>query len=59
MTNKTENEVYFEFLNDMRASGRFNMFQGPQLLTQMYGMNTKKAREVWVLWTKTFERIEA
>jgi hypothetical protein len=43
---------YFEYLTDLRDSGRVNMYAAPAMLQSIFGLNKKDAREVFNKWTE-------
>ena len=48
------NDLYFEFLDDLRDSGIMNMMGAPRELQNEFGLNKIQAREIFGLWTKQF-----
>lgn len=46
---------HFTFLDNLRESGRVNMFGAVQVLMDELGMPYKEARTVWALWAHTFD----
>ena len=48
------NDLYFEFLNDLRESGTMNMMGAPRELEHEFGLNKIQAREIFGLWTEQF-----
>ena len=49
------NDLYFEFLNDLRESGTMNMMGAPRELQNEFGLNKVQAREIFQLWTETLK----
>ena len=47
------NDLYFEFLNDLREGGTMNMMGAPRELQNEFGLNKVQAREIFQLWTET------
>ena len=47
------NDLYFEFLDDLRESGTMNMMGAPRELQNEFGLNKIQAREIFQLWTET------
>ena len=47
------NDLYFEFLNDLRESGIMNMMGAPRELQHEFCLNKVQAREIFQLWTET------
>lgn len=45
---------YFEFLDELRESGRTNMFGAAPYLRTEYGMTPEEARTVLKAWMDTF-----
>ena len=48
-------QEYFDFLEDLRLSGRTNMFGASPYLEKEFGLSPKKAKEVLVEWMKTYK----
>jgi len=48
-------DVYFEFLNDLRESGKINMFGAAPVLVEVFGIDKYEAREILSAWMKSFE----
>tara|TARA_Y100001963_G_C6661784_1_gene390813 strand:+ start:205 stop:378 length:174 start_codon:yes stop_codon:yes gene_type:complete len=46
---------YFEYLSDLRESGRMNMNGAPAMLRSVFGLNKKDAYEVFFKWTEWLE----
>jgi|TARA_R110002051_G_scaffold5847_1_gene29316 hypothetical protein len=49
------NDLYFEFLNDLREGGTMNMMGAPRELQNEFGLNKVQAREIFQLWTETLK----
>ena len=49
------NDLYFEFLNDLRESGTMNMMGAPRELQHEFGLDKTEARNVFQLWTETLK----
>jgi hypothetical protein len=49
------NDLYFEFLNDLREGGTMNMMGAPRELQHEFGLNKVQAREIFGLWTETLK----
>jgi hypothetical protein len=49
------NDLYFEFLSDLRESGTMNMMGAPRELQNEFGLNKVQAREIFQLWTETLK----
>jgi len=51
----TEDELteYFSFLDELRESGVTNMYGSPPYLTRKFGLPSRDARRVFVLWSET------
>jgi len=49
------NDLYFEFLNDLREGGTMNMMGAPRELQNEFGLNKIQAREIFQLWTETLK----
>ncbi len=52
-------QEYFDFLEDLRLSGRTNMFGASPYLEKEFGLSPKKAKEVLVEWMKTYNEVES
>ena len=48
------NDLYFEFLDDLRASATMNMMGAPRELQNDFGLDKIEARKIFGLWTKQF-----
>jgi|TARA_R110002153_G_scaffold27504_3_gene85450 hypothetical protein len=44
------NDLYFEFLDDLKDSGTMNMMGAPRELQNEFGLNKIQARSVFQLW---------
>jgi hypothetical protein len=55
ITDVTEEQLgyMFEWLDDLRDSGRINMFGAPPLLAQAFDLEGRVAKDVWLGWTQT------
>lgn len=49
-------QVYFEFLNDLRESGKTNMFGASLYLEEAFDLNRREAKTVLMNWMKQFNR---
>ena len=49
------NDLYFEFLDDLRDGGTMNMMGAPRELENEFGLNKIQARSVFQLWCLNFE----
>ena len=47
------NDLYFEFLDDLRDGGTMNMMGAARELQNEFGLNKIQAREIFQLWTET------
>ena len=45
-------EFYFEFLSELRDSGRINMFGAPKVLQDEFDLDKQEAREIFSEWAK-------
>ena len=45
----------FNFLNDLRDSGKVNMFGARPYIIKTFGTGEKKSNEILILWMKNFE----
>ena len=48
-------EEYFDILEDLRKSGKINMFGAPKWLENNFGLTNEQARLVFMKWTESFE----
>ena len=46
---------YFDVLNQIRESGKINMFGAPKVLQETFGLSKGEALYVFQEWTKEFE----
>jgi hypothetical protein len=53
MTN--ENEIYFNYLDDLRDSGETNMFGAPAYLVEEFGIDKREAMDIVSQWMKRKE----
>ena len=53
----TRNEV-FEFLNNLRASGKVNMMEAPRHLEAAFGYTPEEAKMNFFQWTQHLQRDE-
>ena len=49
------NDLYFEFLDDLRASATMNMMGAPRELENEFGLNKIQARSIFQLWCLNLE----
>ena len=54
MTN--ENEIYFNYLDDLRDSGETNMFGAGEYLRAEFNMTKKQSHEALADWMKSKEK---
>ena len=47
-------EQYFAFLDNVRESGKINMFGAASVLQEVYGLEKREAREILFQWMDTF-----
>jgi len=50
--NKMNEELMFEYLDDLRESGTINMMGAPRELQAEFGLDRIEAREIFQLWTE-------
>lgn len=55
--NSDEATEYFEFLDDLRASGKVNMFAARPYLMEAFGLDGDLAASVISAWMETFDRV--
>ena len=48
------NEEYYNFLNELRESGKTNMFGAGSYLQEEFGLDKKEAHEILMAWMKQF-----
>ncbi len=53
------NEDYFMFLDELRESGRINMFLAPRVLENHFGITSKEAHNIFWAWCATFDIFES
>lgn len=51
-----ENESYFVYLDNLRESGRTNMYDAAKYLAARYELTKAEAREALALWMKTYDK---
>jgi len=49
-----DQEMYFSFLDDLRESGRINMYGAPSYLQEVFGLEKYEARDIVAAWMKSF-----
>ena len=49
------NDLYFEFLNDLRSGATINMAGAPRELQNKFGLNKVQARSIFQLWCLKLE----
>ena len=47
-------EEYFEILENLRSSGKINMFGAPRWLENNFGLSKNQARLVFMKWSETY-----
>lgn len=45
----------FEFLDNLRDSGKINMFGSPSVIAAVFGLDKKGSREVVTAWMESFK----
>lgn len=58
MANEFDRETLLEafvFLNDLRESGRVNMFYGAKIMEDELFYDNLKARKLFLIWTNEFD----
>lgn len=55
MDKATQDHIY-RFLNDVRNSGRINMFCAAPLLAQVFDLKPREAREILLGWMDSFKQ---
>ena len=48
-------EDVFNYLEELRASGKTNMFLAPKFIQEEYGIDRMTARKFFVDWTNTYK----
>jgi hypothetical protein len=48
--------TYARFLNELRASGKINMFEAPLYLCEIFELSHAQARVVFMEWATTFSQ---
>ena len=46
----------FNTLDVIRESGKINMFEAPRHIADMFDINKRDARDVFIAWTKQFNK---
>ncbi len=49
-----ETKEHYEFLDELRESGKTNMFGAGSYLQDEFGMNKREARSVVLAWMESF-----
>lgn len=52
----TDQERHFQFLNDLRDSGRINMWASAKPLSDAFELDIKEAQKIVTSWMKSFKR---
>lgn len=47
-------EIIFIFLNDLRESGKINMFGAGPVVQEVFGLDRYEARDIVLEWMKSF-----
>ena len=55
---EVDNSEYFHILDEIRESGKMNMFGAPSWLVENYDLTMDQAKEVFTAWTETFRKTE-
>lgn len=50
-----DKDVVFRFLNDLRTSGRVNMFGSGVYLQEVFGVDRNEANELVAEWMRSFD----
>jgi len=50
-----DKDVVFRFLNDLRTSGRVNMFGSGVYLQEVFGVDRYEANELVAEWMRSFD----
>lgn len=50
---KHEDQVYYDFLDDMMDSGGSNMFQAPMMLRECFDLPKGEALKIFIEWKDT------
>lgn len=51
---ETNREVIFSFLDDLRDSGKINMFGAAPYVEEVFGLGRREARKVVIDWMESF-----
>lgn len=54
MSERQTRETVLTFLDNLRKSGKINMFGAAPVVQEMFGFNTATARAYVVIWMETF-----
>ena len=55
MSEAPTQEAVNEYLDNLRESGKCNMFEGPSRLIGRFGIDRREAYAAFETWTETFE----
>ena len=47
-------ELYFKFLDQLRDSGRINMFGAPRVLEEHFEITREESYEIFTAWTEQY-----
>lgn len=51
---QSDYDFYFSVLDELRESGKMNMFAAPRMLQQEFEMTKQEAEQIFTAWTETF-----
>lgn len=51
---KEDKETYFLFLDQVRESGKINMFGAASVLQEVFGLDKAESRQILFEWMDTF-----
>jgi len=49
-------KIYFRWLEEVRRSGKINMFGSAEPLAERFDLSKKEAREIVLEWMKSYDR---
>lgn len=50
---QSDYDFYFSILDELRESGKMNMFWAPRMLQQEFDMTKQEAKQIFTAWTET------
>ena len=50
---QSDYDFYFSVLDELRESGKMNMFAAPRMLQEEFDMTKQEAKQIFTAWTET------